>query len=84
MYAIRSYYVPANAVTMTAQWADVEYGVTYDGNGADSGVPSDSNTYIVGANVPVGSVPVRSGYTFLGWRTGGTTYAPGANRNNFV
>ncbi|MBN2878570.1 MAG: InlB B-repeat-containing protein, partial [Clostridia bacterium] len=71
--------MPAGNVTMTAQWDDVEYGVTYVGNGADSGVPSDSNTYLVGVDVPVGTAPVRSGYQFGGWSTGGVTYAPGAN-----
>ncbi len=55
--------MPPNAVTLTAQWIDTEYNVTYVAPDADSGVHSDSNTYIVGDNVVVGSEPLRDGYT---------------------
>lgn len=49
----------------------VTYVVTYDGNGATSGtVPTDSNTYLSGANVPLkgntGNL-AKTGYTFGGW-----------------
>jgi uncharacterized repeat protein (TIGR02543 family) len=66
-----------NATVMTplklyANWIDLPtYAVTYDGNGATSGtVPTDSNTYLSGANVPLkgntGNL-AKTGYTFGGW-----------------
>ena len=69
--------MPANTVTMTAQWSDTEYSVSYSAHNADSGVPSDSNTYIVGADVTVGTAPTRTGYEFAGWDDGSTIHPVG-------
>ena len=61
------------------------YTVIYDANSASSGsVPTDSNSYVIGALVTVlnntGNL-VRTWYSFIGWNTAadgsGTTYSPG-------
>ncbi len=85
-YAIDdTFAMPAEAVTLYAQWA-LYYTVTYDGNGSTGGsVPTDSNQYLDTATVTVlgntGSL-VKTGNVFAGWNTAadgsGTTYAPGA------
>ena len=60
--------------------------VTYDANGANNGtVPTDNNTYDLGASVTVlgntGNL-IKTGLNFGGWNTAadgsGTTYQPGA------
>jgi uncharacterized repeat protein (TIGR02543 family) len=60
-------------VTLYALWSTATYAVTYDGNGASSGiVPVDSLSYASGATVKIldntGSL-AKTGYTFLGWNT---------------
>lgn len=65
--------MPANDVTLYAQWALNTYTVTYDGNGADSGsVPVDQNSpYNHGSTVTLlglGDLD-RDGYNFMGWTT---------------
>ncbi len=78
--------MPAANVTLYAVWNAIDYTVTYDGNGEDSGtVPTDLNDYNVGDTVTVlgntGSL-VKAGYNFDGWNTqadgNGTSYATGA------
>ncbi|NLD92862.1 MAG: hypothetical protein GX639_09360 [Fibrobacter sp.] len=69
-------------VTLQAQWTLIPtYSVTYDGNGNDGGtVPSDTRKYTQGASVTVASgTPTRDGYTFTGWKIGGsgTVYKAG-------
>jgi uncharacterized repeat protein (TIGR02543 family) len=70
--AITTYTMGTTPVTFYAVWNPVlTYKVTYDGNGATSGtVPTDSNTYLSGANVPLkgntGNL-AKTGYTFGGW-----------------
>jgi uncharacterized repeat protein (TIGR02543 family) len=63
------------------------YGVSYDGNGQNSGnVPTDGKQYKQGDLVTVlgntGNLQ-KTGYTFAGWNTAangtGTSFAPGAN-----
>jgi len=62
------------------------YGVSYDGNGADSGSPpSDENEYESGDTVTVLGNPgglAKAGYNFHGWNTAadqsGSTYAEGS------
>ena len=72
-------------LTLYAEWAAIDYTVTYDGNGEDSGTaPTDSATYHITDTVTVlgntGSL-VKTGYTFDGWNTAangsGTDYAQG-------
>jgi uncharacterized repeat protein (TIGR02543 family) len=74
--------MPANAVTITANWEKIEdpeipsYTVTYNGNGHTSGsAPIDNNSpYLEGNLVTVlnqGNI-VKTGYSFLGWSTSST------------
>ena len=63
---------------MTAQ----TYTVTYDGNSADSGKTTDTNTYTPGTTATVkANGYTRNGYTFTGWNTkedgSGTPYKTG-------
>ena len=79
-----AYSINATA-TLYAKWTADTYSVTYNGNGATSGiVPTQQTKYhgvdlIVVANT--GNL-VRTGYTFAGWNTqangSGTDYAAGA------
>jgi len=54
--------------------------LTYDGQGADSGVPS-GNTYTKGTTVTIAGAPEKAGYEFRNWNTKqdgtGTAYVPG-------
>lgn len=59
-----------------------EYTVTYQGNGAESGVPSSctgSTGYFDPGSYCVGSAPSRAGYVFAGWRSvvTGNIFYPG-------
>lgn len=67
-----------------AQWNNF-LSVTYDGNGNTGGsAPSDANEYASGDEVTVLAAPVgmvKTGYTFAGWKTGGTTYSAGDKFN---
>ena len=78
--------MPADDVTLYAQWRAVDYSVTYDGNGSISGtVPSGPVNYHYMDDVTVlgntGSLAL-TGYTFDGWNTSvngsGTPYAADA------
>ena len=60
-----------------AQWEAIEYKVTYDANGGEN-APIDDSIYYVGNVVIVkDGVPVRPGYTFIGWLYDGETYEDG-------
>lgn len=74
--------IPANVcrTKMTAQ----TYTVTYDGNSADSGKTTDTNTYTPGTMATVKENGyTRDDYTFTGWNTkadgSGKSYAEGAS-----
>ena len=78
-----TYTMPAANTTLTALWTNIDYTVTYFGNGSTGGsVPVDVNTYHIGASVTVsgnvGSL-VKTGYSFAGWNTeangSGTSYS---------
>ena len=76
--SVSSFTMPAQHVTMYAQWQVNQYTVTYNAN-FGSGAPS-SQTENYGDTVTVsGTVPTRSGYQFTGWNTAtggtGTAYA---------
>jgi len=83
-YAIDdTFAMPAEAVTLYAQWA-LYYTVTYDGNENTGGtVPTDSTQYLDAAEVTVlantGSL-VKTDFVFKGWNTAangtGTHYDP--------
>lgn len=74
-----SFSMPARNVTLTAQWKPNRHNVTYDGDGATSGVP-DSHEADYDSSVTAGSGPKRDGYVFSGWEqisTGNTINAGG-------
>lgn len=71
----------ANAdVTLYAVWKPFEYAVTYNANGG-TGAPAQQTKYY-GADLTLSAViPIRAGYTFLGWATsqgGAVAYQPSA------
>ncbi len=72
-------------VTLYAQWTEITYSVTYNGNSNTGGaVPTDGTSYHYTDTATVlgntGSL-VRTGYTFTGWNTAadgsGTSYTGG-------
>lgn len=84
--ADKKYYNPGSAygynaaTTMTAQWKENTYTVSYNANGG-TGAPA-AQTKRATANLTLQSgKPTRSGYTFVRWNTaaggGGTNYNPG-------
>lgn len=56
--------MPAENLTVTAQWAVNKYTITFDSNGG-SDVPAITQNYGTKVNSPVS--PTRTGYTFAGW-----------------
>lgn len=77
--------MPAISITLYAQWAAVNYLLSYDANGGSGQPLSQSIAYdpAATANATVSStLPTRSGYDFLGWNTeangGGTVRAASA------
>jgi uncharacterized repeat protein (TIGR02543 family) len=67
-----TFLMPANDVTLYAQWAINTYTVTYDGNGGNGAAPDDGNSpYNHGSTVTVSNQGdlVREGHTFIGWTT---------------
>ncbi len=84
--AASTFTMPSSNVTLYAQWAAVQYTVTYNGNSNTGGtVPVDNSTYTLASSVTVlgntGSL-TKTGYSFAGWNTlangSGTTYQPGS------
>lgn len=78
-YAASGKFSTDATVTLYAQWKSDTYTLTYDANGG-SGAPA-SQTVSKGGKVVVSStVPMRSGYTFIGWNTkqdgSGDSYNP--------
>lgn len=69
--------MPANNVTLTAQWRANAWNVYYKSEGTPSNMPSDQIGVTTGTTVTVGGTPVREGYIFKGWSGLGTTYQPG-------
>ena len=66
-----------SALTLTARWNPNTYSVSYNGNGATSGVPG-GQTKTYGQNLTLSSSqPSRQGYTFNGWSgSDGNVYWP--------
>ncbi|MBR5535161.1 MAG: S-layer homology domain-containing protein, partial [Clostridia bacterium] len=82
-------YAEGDIVTVTGdmvftakwKWVGVQYDITYDGNGADSGsVAADraigGSTYTVAPN-PEDTGFKKTNYYFAGWEYNGVTYQPG-------
>jgi len=77
--------MPANNVTLYAQWTIDTYTVTYNANGSTSGIAPGNQTKNYGVDLVLatnsGSL-AKTGHTFAGWNTladgSGTDYAAGA------
>lgn len=72
--------MPYYDAEIAADWEPVVYELSYDGNGAGMGVPSEllENLYY-GDQVSLPTlIPTRTGYTFEGWEYGGTVYPAGS------
>jgi uncharacterized protein (TIGR02145 family)/uncharacterized repeat protein (TIGR02543 family) len=64
-YGVGQTYTVTSNVTLYAKWTAINYTVTFNGNGATSGIPSAMNaTYGGSATLPS---MTRTGYTFGGW-----------------
>ncbi|MBE6638295.1 MAG: hypothetical protein E7616_02415, partial [Ruminococcaceae bacterium] len=61
-------------ITIKANWKANTYTITYDANGGYVSPLTQTVTY--GSDVKL-AIPSRSGYEFLGWQSGSTTYADG-------
>ena len=56
--------MPADNVTITAQWEINRYTITFDTNGGNE---IDSITQDYGTPITAPADPIRAGYTFIGW-----------------
>ena len=56
--------MPANNLTVTAQWEVVNYSISYNLNGGT--VEGNPNSYTVESNITLKN-PTKEGYTFAGW-----------------
>lgn len=65
--------MPAENITLTAQWEPIEYKITLDYAGGElpSG-KSNPTTYTIETPTFTLEKPIRTGYTFAGWNTGKT------------
>lgn len=57
--------IPAQDITLVAQWDPVEYTVTYDSNGGSAVAPT---TYNISQPFALADAPERDGYFFSGWK----------------
>ncbi|CAN2228028.1 Listeria/Bacterioides repeat [Candidatus Nanopelagicaceae bacterium] len=72
-----TYVMPANNVTLTAQWIAI-YNVTYNANGGVTSIASEQKTE--SATVTIGAAATRDGYTFGKWvAQSGDQFDPGAS-----
>jgi uncharacterized repeat protein (TIGR02543 family) len=73
--------MPANNITVYAQWTATVQTITYIANGG-SGAPSTASVATNSTSTVSASAPVRTGYTFLRWNTAanasGIDYSSGA------
>ena len=56
--------MPAENITVTAQWEINQYAITFDTNGGSEIAPI---TQDYGTNITSPADPIREGYTFIGW-----------------
>ena len=78
-----SFTMGSSNVTLTAEWTAINYTVTYALGGGSGSVPTDSTNYHIGDTVTVEftPLPTRTGYTFVGWSDGATTYTSGGTES---
>jgi uncharacterized repeat protein (TIGR02543 family) len=82
-YADDTFTMPSENVTLYAKWSVIQYTLTYDANGAESGDVPGEVVYDYDADVTVSDNTgglTKTGYAFLNWNTetdgSGTTYEP--------
>ena len=63
--------MPAEDMTITAQWRINRYTVTFD---TDGGSEVDAQTVAYGEKAKTPADPTKTGYTFAGWELGGNAY----------
>ena len=63
--------MPAEDMTVTAQWRINRYTVTFD---TDGGSAVDEQTVAYGEKAKTPADPTKTGYTFAGWELGGNAY----------
>ena len=63
--------MPAENITVTAQWRINRYTVTFD---TDGGSAVDAQTVAYGEKAKTPADPTKTGYTFAGWELGGNAY----------
>ena len=63
--------MPAEDMTLTAQWRINRYTVTFD---TDGGSAVDAQTVAYGEKAKTPADPTKTGYTFAGWELGGNAY----------
>ena len=68
--------MPAENMTVTAQWEINQYTITFDTNGGSEIAPI---TQDYGTNITAPADPTREGYTFIGWDTEIPTTMPAEN-----
>jgi uncharacterized repeat protein (TIGR02543 family) len=68
--------MPANNVSVTAQWTINQYSVNFESNG---GSAVAATTYNFAAPVTAPTAPTRTGYTFAGWSPALPATMPAAN-----
>lgn len=68
--------MPAENLTVTAQWTANQYSLTFDSNGGSAIAPISLD---FGRSITAPAVPVREGYTFTGWSPVLPATMPAAN-----
>ena len=63
--------MPAENITVTAQWRINQYTITFD---TDGGSAVDAQTVAYGEKAKTPADPTKTGYTFAGWELGGNAY----------
>lgn len=60
--------MPDKEVVLTAQWEKMQYSVTYEGGAENvTNLPLSQNSYFEDDYTVNAQIPVRDGYTFIGW-----------------
>ena len=88
-YSAGGSYTSNAGATLYAVWGVNTYTITYNANGGTGAPAATSYTYATGGTINLSStIPIRTGYTFLGWSTSSTatsaTYSAGQawNKSN--